>query len=425
MVMPSDNSVAHVDEVGALEDGDYVTLGQTDTLVDLPEFGQDTTDLLEELDVEALKSLTGSLADITQDQRADVDRLFDGVQKISDVLVNRREQLGRTLDRAEALVDVAESRDDQVVEIIDNFQVTLDTLLAKQDEIERLLDETANTSTVAADFVSERRAQIDRVVADLRRRWTWSTPTRSTSPTPCPTWRSASKASPPSATSTPRRRTPATGATSSRPGWAPSASRPPGCGSAFDEAMTALLGPDPSCDGYNQIPGPDNPTQDPGPGEQTDNDGCGPAASTSALDAVFRQGLRRVRSPRPRREHDDLAPPRPDRPRSWPCSPCSAHADRLRALRHARRLPRPGPVPPHVQPVPRFAGPDPRHQAWDRRHARRRRGLRTVVANMRIEPNVELPADVRAVVLTDALLGERYVQLTPAYEDGPSSSPGG
>ena len=293
MVMPSDNSVAHVDEVGALEDGDYVTLGQTDTLVDLPEFGQDTTDLLEELDVEALKSLTGSLADITQDQRADVDRLFDGVQKISDVLVNRREQLGRTLDRAEALVDVAESRDDQVVEIIDNFQVTLDTLLAKQDEIERLLDETANTSTVAADFVSERRAQIDRVVTDLTATLdvvdAHQVDLAHTLPYLAVGLEGFASIGYVNAE---KEDTGNWGNVFTTGVGAVGVEASLGCGSAFDEAMTALLGPDPSCDGYNQIPGPDNPTQDPGPGEQTDNDGSGPAASTSALDAVFGQGLR-------------------------------------------------------------------------------------------------------------------------------------
>ena len=51
-------------------------------------------------------------------------------------------------------------------------------------------------------------------------------------------------------------------------------------------------------------------------------------------------------------------------------------------------------------------------------------GSDTVVANLIVEPGVKLPEDVEAVVLTDALLGERYVQLTPPYEDGPVLEPG-
>lgn len=165
--MPVDNSPEHLAVVGALEPGDTVPLSRTSTLTDLPEFGDNTTTLLEELDVEALRELTASLADVTQDQRGNVDRLLAGVQDLADVLVSRRAQLARALERADALVDVAESVDDEVLEIIDSFSVTLDTLLAKQDQIEQLLIETADTSTATADFVTERRAQIDRVVADL------------------------------------------------------------------------------------------------------------------------------------------------------------------------------------------------------------------------------------------------------------------
>lgn len=41
-----------------------------------------------------------------------------------------------------------------------------------------------------------------------------------------------------------------------------------------------------------------------------------------------------------------------------------------------------------------------------------------VTATMRIDHDTSLPADVRPVVLTDALLGERFIQLEPAYAGG-------
>lgn len=52
-------------------------------------------------------------------------------------------------------------------------------------------------------------------------------------------------------------------------------------------------------------------------------------------------------------------------------------------------------------------------------------GSDTVVATLVMDHEVRLPADVQAVVLTDALLGERYVQLTPAYDGGETFEPGG
>ena len=290
-VLPQDNSSAHLEEVGALDDGDVIPLPRTSTLVDVPDFGQDTTTLLEELDVEALRSLTGGLADITEDQRGDVDRLLEGVQSLADVLVRRRDDLGTTLDRAEALVDIAESRDEQVVEIIDDFQVTLDTLLAKQDEIERLLQETAATSTNTADLVTERRAQIDRVVADLT-----------------DALDVVDRHQVDLAHALPYLTVGLEGFASI--GYVDAQKHDTGqwgnvfvtgigqvgveallgCGSPFDDALTALLGPDPNCDGFVRQPGPDNPTQNPGPGEETDGDGDD-ADPASGLDTIFRSGL--------------------------------------------------------------------------------------------------------------------------------------
>lgn len=284
MITPVDNSPEHLAEVGALEPGDVITLGRTSTLTDLPEFGDDTTEFLQELDVEALRDLTTALADVTEDQREDVDRLLDGVQSLAQVLVDRREQLGRTLDRAEALVDVAESRDDEIIEVIDNFQVTLDTLLAKQDEVERLLQETASTSTNAADLVSERRAQIDRVVRDLSEALevvdrhqvdvAHSVPYLSVGLEGFSSIGYLNRQ---------KQDTPAWGNVFVTSLGNVGVEALLGCGGTMDEALTELFGPDPGCDG--------NVDEEAGTSGDSTDDGETASGSTSALDAIFRGGL--------------------------------------------------------------------------------------------------------------------------------------
>ncbi|RZQ63231.1 MCE family protein [Amycolatopsis suaedae] len=47
-----------------------------------------------------------------------------------------------------------------------------------------------------------------------------------------------------------------------------------------------------------------------------------------------------------------------------------------------------------------------------------------VAVDMRVEDGVDLPADVGAVVMAPSLVSDRYVQLTPAYENGPKAEPG-
>ncbi|MGH8898839.1 MAG: MCE family protein [Egibacteraceae bacterium] len=49
----------------------------------------------------------------------------------------------------------------------------------------------------------------------------------------------------------------------------------------------------------------------------------------------------------------------------------------------------------------------------------------SVLATMRLDPEITLPADVRAIITPESLLGQRYVQLDPPYQGGPRLPAGG
>jgi len=149
-------------------EGDLIPIDRTGTPVDLPELGDRSAELLGEVNVEALQSFIAALADITEGNRQDVSQLLDGVERVSNIIVERRVELETVIDRAQIVVDAAADQDREIIEIIDSFGTVLDTLLAKRDEITRLLVETADTSTLTADLVAERRAQLDRILAELR-----------------------------------------------------------------------------------------------------------------------------------------------------------------------------------------------------------------------------------------------------------------
>ncbi|MDX1658823.1 MAG: MlaD family protein [Nitriliruptorales bacterium] len=53
-----------------------------------------------------------------------------------------------------------------------------------------------------------------------------------------------------------------------------------------------------------------------------------------------------------------------------------------------------------------------------------RRGSDVVTATLVLPEDLSLPADVEAFIIQGALLGERYVELTPAYEGGERFEPG-
>ncbi len=148
-------------------EGDVIPLERTSTPVDLPELGDETVELLAESNVRALDELLTALADITEGQNQNVADLFDGVQRLAAVVVDKREDIAVVLDRGLVVIDAIEDKDRELIAIIDNFGSTLDRLVDRRDDVTRLLRETAGASTTVADLVSDRRSQIDRVLAEL------------------------------------------------------------------------------------------------------------------------------------------------------------------------------------------------------------------------------------------------------------------
>src|SRR5690606_21033238 len=129
-----------------LEDGDVIPLARTVTPVDLPEIGDRATELLTGVDVEAMRELTTSLADVTEGNREDVERLLHGVEDVTRIVSERREELKVVLERANTLVDAAADKDREIVAIIDDFGSVLDRLVQRRADISRLLATTASQS---------------------------------------------------------------------------------------------------------------------------------------------------------------------------------------------------------------------------------------------------------------------------------------
>lgn len=149
-------------------EGDTIPLQRTITPIDLPELGDRSAELLGEVDVAAMQGIVDALGDITDDSRQDVTQLLDGLQKVSDIVVDRRADLERVLAEAQTVVDATADQDRELIRIIDAFGSTIDTLLANRTEITRLLEETGDASTVTAGLIGERRDQLDRILAELK-----------------------------------------------------------------------------------------------------------------------------------------------------------------------------------------------------------------------------------------------------------------
>jgi phospholipid/cholesterol/gamma-HCH transport system substrate-binding protein len=150
-----------------LEAGDRIPVDRTVTPVDLPELGDEGAELLGEVDVDALQELTTALADITEGNREDVQALLEGVEDVTSIVVDRRDEIEAVLDRATVIVEAVNSKDAELVALIDDFGSVLSRLVDRRADVTRLLQETASTSTLTAELLEERRAQIDRTLASF------------------------------------------------------------------------------------------------------------------------------------------------------------------------------------------------------------------------------------------------------------------
>ena len=147
--------------------GFRIPLEGNGTPVDLPELGDESAELLTELDVATLQELTTALADIADASNEDLNRLLVGIEDVSQILVDRRAELEQLLQEGAVLIDAVSEVDQDIIRIIDAFGSTLDRLDRRRGDVQRLLAETVDATDTANALLVEREAQIDQVLDDL------------------------------------------------------------------------------------------------------------------------------------------------------------------------------------------------------------------------------------------------------------------
>lgn len=150
-----------------LDDGDVIPGERTTELIDLPEFGDVSEELLSEVDSEALNTFLRSLTDVTDDQREEVALLIEGGTRLTEVINSQEEELRRLLRALRAVSRTLADTDQDLVGVIDDVGLVLDRLLDRRDDVRRLLRETNVTSATAADLVADTRAEIDKILTEL------------------------------------------------------------------------------------------------------------------------------------------------------------------------------------------------------------------------------------------------------------------
>lgn len=148
-----------------LDDGSLITDTRTPVeVLDLQNIG---TPLLEEANGPALNQLLDSLAQITEDKRADVNTIVDGLNDLTGEINVRETETRDLIDSARILADTLEGRDDDLLRAIDDLNVVVAGLAERRAELVTLLESTAEAATRTADLVGDNRPQLDAILDEL------------------------------------------------------------------------------------------------------------------------------------------------------------------------------------------------------------------------------------------------------------------
>ncbi|HVM12764.1 MAG TPA: MlaD family protein [Egibacteraceae bacterium] len=150
-----------------LGDGDVIPAARTSVATDVPEFGDVSEELLNEVDADALNTFLRAVTDVTRDQRQEVALLIEGGTRLTAVINEQEAEIRRLLRALRGVSETLAASDADLVAVIDDFGTVLDTLAQRRDDVRRLLRETNATSATAADLVADTRGQLDRVLHEV------------------------------------------------------------------------------------------------------------------------------------------------------------------------------------------------------------------------------------------------------------------
>ncbi len=148
-----------------LEDGDTIT--DTTTPVELLDIQNTGTRLFDESDGEAINDLMGSLSEITEGKRVQVQEILDGLTDLTTVVSDRETEARRLLDSAQTLTGTLADRDEELGQAIENLNVVVGDLADRRTALVELLDATSEAAHELAGVVGDNREDLDAILNNV------------------------------------------------------------------------------------------------------------------------------------------------------------------------------------------------------------------------------------------------------------------
>ena len=150
-----------------LADGDEISLEDTRTPVDLIELADTSVELLEASDADALQTFMEEVTKITSGKRTQITTLVNGLADVSEAIDSRSTELSRLIDSLRTVSGTFAERDETLVSMIDKYDTVLGNLAERTEDLESLLENTDLAANEIAFTVRRNRPRLDSMLRGL------------------------------------------------------------------------------------------------------------------------------------------------------------------------------------------------------------------------------------------------------------------
>ncbi len=140
---------------------------KTTTPTELLDLQNESAPRLEQADGPALNNLIQDLAAVTQGKQAEVGTIADGLNKFLGTVNQRSGTVSSLIDSAKTVTGTLANHDQQLVSIVDNLGIVVNGLAQRKDALSNLLNQSEQMAIQTSALVGANKGKLDSILAEL------------------------------------------------------------------------------------------------------------------------------------------------------------------------------------------------------------------------------------------------------------------
>jgi phospholipid/cholesterol/gamma-HCH transport system substrate-binding protein len=152
-----------------LGDGDVIPIEDTAVPYEIYQAANQGTDVLEDLDGEALNDMLVELTKLTDVTQEELGVALEGLNKLGTGLNDKDDELRSLLSEANDLTGLLNEEGGNVNRLIDASNQVLGSLAQKREDVQTLLEVTKQMAADVSGLIDNNRQELDSILTDLHR----------------------------------------------------------------------------------------------------------------------------------------------------------------------------------------------------------------------------------------------------------------